>query len=77
MTKSMTAFKVGDVVSVEFPLSDLQTRKRRPGLVLVSGDVDLLVARITTHPPRDSSDVFICATSDAVNPNLPRLNFRG
>ena len=43
----MTAFKVGDVVSVEFPFSDLQTHKRRPGLVLVSGDVDLLVARIT------------------------------
>jgi hypothetical protein len=40
----MTAFKVGDVVSVEFPFSDLPTHKRRPGLVLASGDVDLLVA---------------------------------
>ena len=29
----MTAFKVSDVVSVEFPFSDFQTRKRRPGLV--------------------------------------------
>jgi hypothetical protein len=26
----MTAFEVGDVVSVEFPFSDLHTRKRRP-----------------------------------------------
>lgn len=57
--KCMTAFKVGDVVSVEFPFSDLQTYKRRPGLVLVSGDVDLLVARLTTHPPRESSDVLL------------------
>lgn len=55
----MTAFKVGDVVSVEFPFSDLQTHKRRPGLVLISGDVDLLVARLTTHPPREASDVAL------------------
>ena len=55
----MTAFRVGDVVSVEFPFSDLQTHKRRPGLVLVGGEVDLLVARITTHPPREASDKLV------------------
>jgi mRNA interferase MazF len=53
----MIKFRVGDIVSVEFPFSDLQTHKRRPGLVLLSSDVDLLVARVTTHPPRDPSDV--------------------
>lgn len=52
----MTPFRVGDIVSVEFPFSDLQTHKRRPGLVLVNGEVDLRVARITTHPPRELSD---------------------
>jgi mRNA interferase MazF len=52
----MIAFKVGDVVSVEFPFSDFQTRKRRPALVLDSGEVDLLMVRIATRPPRDSSD---------------------
>ncbi len=67
----MTAFKVGDVVSVEFPFSDLQTRKRRPGLVLVSGDVDLLVARITTHPPREPSDVALQRWSET---GLPRAS---
>jgi hypothetical protein len=29
----MTECKVGDIVSVEFPFSDLQGQKRRPGLV--------------------------------------------
>jgi len=55
----MTPFKAGDVVSVEFPFSDFETYKRRPGLVLVSGEMDLLVARLTTHPPRESSDVAL------------------
>ena len=50
-------FKAGDVVAVEFPFSDFQTLKRRPGLVIVGGELDLLVARITTHPPREPSDV--------------------
>ena len=53
----MTTFKAGDVVSVEFPFSDFQNFKRRPGLVLVGGEADLLVARVTTHPPREPSDV--------------------
>ena len=55
----MIPFKVGDVLSVEFPFSDFQTSKRRPGLVLVSGEMDLLLARLTTHPPRESSDVVM------------------
>jgi mRNA interferase MazF len=54
---SMTPFKAGDVVSVEFPFSDFQTYKRRPGLVLVVGEMDLLLARLTTHAPREASDV--------------------
>jgi mRNA interferase MazF len=67
----MTKYKAGDVVSVEFPFSDLQTKKRRPGLVLVSGDVDLLIARVTSHPPRDASDVALTHWSEA---GLPRLS---
>jgi mRNA interferase MazF len=53
----MTPFKPGDVVAVEFPFTDFQATKRRPGLVLAAGEMDLLVARLTTHPPRESSDM--------------------
>ena len=42
-----------------FPFSNFQNLKRRPGLVLIGGEIDLLVARITTHPPRDPSDVAL------------------
>lgn len=53
----MTPFKPGDVVAVEFPFTDFQNFKRRPGLVLAAGENDLLVARLTTHAPREISDV--------------------
>jgi hypothetical protein len=53
----MTASRVGDVVAVEFPFTDMQGRKRRPGVVLAGDASDLLLARITSHEPRDSFDV--------------------
>ena len=53
----MTAFRVGEVVVVEFPFTDMQGRKRRPGVVLAIDSSDLLLARITTHEPRDPFDV--------------------
>lgn len=53
----MTPFKPGDVVAVEFPFTDFQTYKRCPGLVLTASEMDLLVARLTTHPPRDVCNV--------------------
>lgn len=67
----MTACKAGDIVSVEFPFSDLHTHKRRPGLVLISDERDLVVARVTTHPPRDPSDVALQHWMEA---GLPRAS---
>ncbi len=61
----MTAFRVGDVVSVEFPFSDLQTRKRRPGLILVCEIDDLLLARVTTHSPRGALDLALAHWEEA------------
>jgi mRNA interferase MazF len=55
----MTPFEVGDLVSVEFPYSDLHGRKRRPGLVLSIDQQDVLLARVTTRAPRSEGDVPI------------------
>ena len=67
----MTPFKPGDVVAVEFPFTDFLSYKRRPGLVLAIGESDLLLARLTTHPPRGSSDVAMQHWSEA---GLPRAS---
>ena len=37
----------------------MQGRKRRPGVVLAIDSTDLLLARITTHEPRDQFDVSL------------------
>ncbi len=50
--------ETGDVVAVDFPYSDLQGRKRRPGLVFSIDESDILLARITTRPPREPEDVL-------------------
>jgi len=55
----MTECKVGDIVSVEFPFSDLQGQKRCPGLVLWADTSDVLLPRLTTHPPRDVNDIAL------------------
>ncbi len=67
----MTAHKPGDIVSVEFPFSDLQNRKRRTGLVLFGDDDDLVLARVTTHPARNVSDVTLVRW---VETGLPRAS---
>ena len=40
-----------------FPSRTCRAGKRRPGVVLAGDTSDLLLARITTHEPRDSFDV--------------------
>jgi hypothetical protein len=61
----MAPFKPGDVVAVEFPFTDFQTYKRRPGLVLTPSEMDLLAARLTTHP-RHASTIRLTKTGFAV-----------
>lgn len=59
----MTPFEPGDLVSIEFPYSDLQGRKRRPGLVLSIDKEDVLLADARhalqiLNPPADTRAPF-------------------
>jgi mRNA interferase MazF len=65
----MIAFEIGDIVSVEFPFTDHQGRKRRPGLVLNVDSHDAVLARLTTRAPRDAMDVALSLWSES---GLPR-----
>ena len=54
----MAVYKFGDVVLVDFPFSDRNAEKRRPGLVLAQDPHgDLLVARISSKTAELPTDV--------------------
>jgi len=71
----MTQFRTGEVVAVEFPFTDMRGRKRRPGVVLASDTNDVLLARLTTHDPRDPFDVRLedWAAIGLPKPSIVRL----
>lgn len=62
----MTPYEFGDIVLLNaFPFSNLGQTKKRPALVLAdTGDVDILVARVTSEEPRDSHDLSLTRWRD-------------
>jgi len=56
----MTTYDFGDIVLIGFPLTDMQGVFKRPALVLYdAGDLDVLVARITTQKYSSEADYKI------------------
>jgi mRNA interferase MazF len=54
----MPSFRFGEVLILPFSYSDLQSRKRRPAVVLVdAGDEDVLVAKVTTKAYHSAYDL--------------------
>ena len=52
------AYQFGDVLLVPITFSDASAQKKRPVLVVHdTGDADLLVVPITSHPPRSFEEV--------------------
>jgi mRNA interferase MazF len=73
------AFARGDVVLLPFPFRDTALAKVRPAVV-VSGEAynrwgDLIVAAVTTHAPRTTSDVVLARWREAklVAPSVVRM----
>jgi mRNA interferase MazF len=56
----MASFRLGEVLILPFSYTDLQSRKRRPAVVLVdAGDEDVLVAKITTKAYHSAYDLTL------------------
>lgn len=54
----------GDIVLVPFPFTDLSSKKRRPALVLLSGDLDVVLAFITTKLFYEKESSIVVESSD-------------
>lgn len=54
----------GDIVLVPFPFTDLSSKKRRPALVLLSGDSDVVLAFITTKLFYEEDSSILVESSD-------------
>jgi mRNA interferase MazF len=66
-------YNFGDVLLVNYPFSDFNRSKVRPGIVLLDvGDADVLVARLTSHQPRTNHDLAVHEWKSA---NLPLASF--
>ena len=62
----MASYKFGEVVLVDFPFSDRNAEKRRPGLVFSQDPHgDLLVARISSKSAELPTDVVLADWKDA------------
>jgi len=67
----MEVYRFGDVVLVDFPFSDRNAEKRRPGLVIAQDlHGDLLVARITSKIPELPTDIILIDWKEAAL-NIP------
>ena len=73
------AYAKGDVVLVAFPFRDKPTAKVRPAVVISGGEYnrrgDVIIAAVTTHPPRVPSDFPIRGWREAnlVAPSVVRI----
>lgn len=73
----MSTFRFGEVLILPFSYTDLQSRKRRPAVVLVdAGDEDVLIAKITTKEYHSAFDLKLDHWSEAglLAPSFVRLH---
>jgi mRNA interferase MazF len=73
----MPSYSFGEVLILPFTYADLESRKRRPAVVIVdSGDTDVLVAKITTKQYHSKFDLEIDGWREAglLAPSIIRVH---
>ncbi len=72
---SKTSLRVGSVVLVTFPFSNLKGKKIRPALVLAKGEFDNLILCQITSKPYSSKTAIRIEPSDFAKGDLPVVSF--
>ena len=55
--------KKGDIILIPFPFTDLAGNKKRPAIVLASGNLDIVVAFVSAQIKwKENTDVFLKPT---------------
>jgi len=71
----MGTFKVGDILIVKFPFSDLSSFKLRPAIVLISAiKNDYILCQITSKTYSDSN-VIELIPADCIDGSLERISY--
>ena len=71
------SYQPRDIVLAELPITSREERRRRPNLVLAdTGDLDIVVARMTSALPRDQFDVEVIdrLTAGLLLPSMTRTH---
>ena len=71
----MEKFKIGNVVSVTFPFSNLKGQKLRPALILAQVEFDNLILCQITSKPYSSKTAIRIGISDFAKGSLPVTSF--
>src|SRR5579864_6756143 len=71
----MEKFKVGDVVLVSFPFSNLKGKKIRPALVLAGAEFDNLILCQITSSPYASKSAIKLESTDFEEGKLPVVSY--
>lgn len=76
----MTHYKVGDIILIPFPFTDLTSVKQRPAVILSSSQFnrkhgDVIVAAITSHLSRKlADDEYLLNAGEQRSAGLPKAS---
>lgn len=73
--KARLKMKIGQVVLIQFPDSDLKSSKKRPALVLAESEFDNVILCQITSRPYSSKKAFKIESADFLKDHLPATSY--